>query len=81
MHDLKTALTCEGDKATVTLSVGFDTAIEAISFNERLAALCRYSAEPQQKNNPLSVMTRGLRTLPPSLNGDPHGRLANGRES
>jgi hypothetical protein len=78
MHDLKTALTCEGDKATVTLSVSFDTAIEAISFNERLASLCRYSAEPQQKANPLSVMARGLRTLPPSLNAEGHERPVNG---
>jgi hypothetical protein len=81
MHDLKTALTCEGDKATVTLSVAFDTAIEAISFNERLASLCRLSADPNPRNNPLSVMARSLRTLPPSLDDGGLGRPINGRDS
>jgi hypothetical protein len=80
MHDLKTALTCEGDKATVTLSVAFDTAIEAISFNERLASLCCLSADSNPKN-PLSLMARGLRTLPRSLDHDVHGRSINGRVS
>jgi hypothetical protein len=77
MHDLKTTLTCEGEKATVTLSVVFDNAIEAVTFNERLATLCRVSSD----RNPLSLMARGLRTLPPSLNGDDHGRPVNGRDS
>jgi hypothetical protein len=81
MHDLKTTLTCEGDKAKVTLEVAFDSAVEAIAFNERLAALNRMSSDPNPRGNPLSLMARGLRTLPPSLNGDEHGRPVNGRDS
>lgn len=79
MHDLKVSLTCEGDKAKVTLEVAFENAVEAIAYNERLAALNRMSAEPaQQRGNPLSLMARGLRTLPPQVDDD-HARPANGR--
>jgi hypothetical protein len=73
MHNLKTTLAYDGDGATVSLSVSFANAVEAIQFTGRLAALCRGSS------NPPSVMTRGQRTLPP-LKGDPDGRFANGRE-
>jgi hypothetical protein len=81
MHDLKTTLVCEGDTAKVTLEVAFNNAMEAIAFNERLAALNRMSAEPNQRGNPLSLMARGLRTLPPSLEGDNQGQPVNGRAS